>query len=93
MKRKGPINRLREDIAPKTSGDKTLRSNHWAIKGASLQSFLEHWIIFQELWNRILERRKTRFRSLTSSHRSSNAEAKFKFLFWNTTGSAGSFSF
>ena len=40
---------LRENTAPGASGDITLSLSHCAVKGASLQSILDHWLIFQEL--------------------------------------------
>ena len=48
-KREGAFNILREDTAPGKPGDITLSPNHCAVKGASLQSILDHWFIFQEL--------------------------------------------
>ena len=48
-------NRLREDTAPGTSGDKALCSNRWTVRGILLQSILDNWAVFQELWDNILE--------------------------------------
>ena len=68
---------MREDTAPGTSGDRTLCSNYWTVNEASLQSILDYWLIFQELWDGILEGGESRFRSSRSSHGCSNADAKF----------------
>ena len=68
---------LREGTAPGISADRTLCSNHWVVIGASLQSNLDHWLIFQELWDGILEGKKSKFRKSRSSHKCSNADAKF----------------
>ena len=56
-KSEGAFNILREDTAPGKPGDITLSPNHCAVKGASLQNILDHWFIFQELQNGILEGR------------------------------------
>ena len=44
-------------LRPGTSGNSALCPYHWPVKGASLQSVLDHWPIFQELWDGILEGR------------------------------------
>ena len=49
------FNRLREDTTPGNSGNRTLCSNRWVIRGTLLQSILDNWAAFQELWDRILE--------------------------------------
>ena len=38
-KRERAFNRLREDTALGTSGDRTLCSNYWTVKGVLLQAF------------------------------------------------------
>ena len=38
-KRERDFNRLREDTALGTSGDRTLCSNYWTVKGVLLQAF------------------------------------------------------
>ena len=46
---------MKKDTAPGNSGDRTLCSIHWAVKGALLQSVLNNWAVFQEGWDGILE--------------------------------------
>ena len=46
---------MKKDTAPGNSGDRTLCSNQWAVKGALLQSVLNNWAVFQEGWDGILE--------------------------------------
>ena len=38
-KKERDFNRLREDTALGTSGDRTLCSNYWTVKGVLLQAF------------------------------------------------------
>ena len=56
-KRERAFNRLRKEAAPGSSGYRTLCPTPWAVRAVSLQSILENWDVFQELWNEILERR------------------------------------
>ena len=46
---------MRQDTTPGNPGNRTLRSNRWVIRGTLLQSILDNWAVFQELWDRILE--------------------------------------
>ena len=55
LKREGTFNRLTEDTTPGNSGNRTLCSNRWVIRGTLLQSILDNWAVFQELRNGILE--------------------------------------
>ena len=59
LKREGAFNRLREHTASGNStlctGDSTLCSNCWAVRGTLLQSILDNWAVFQELCHGILE--------------------------------------
>ena len=45
---------MTQDTIRGNFGGRTLCSNYQAIKGASLQSILDNWAVFQELWNGIL---------------------------------------
>ena len=51
----GAFNRLRGDTTPGNSGNRTLRSIRWLIRGTLLQSSLDNWDVFQGLWDGILE--------------------------------------
>ena len=44
---------MKEDTG--NSGERTLCPNCWAVRGALLQSILNNWVVFQELWDEILE--------------------------------------
>ena len=46
---------LGENAAPGNSSDTTLCQNYWAFTGASIQSFLDNWDIFQVLRDEILK--------------------------------------
>ena len=46
---------MREDTAPGNFCGITLCSNRWAVRGTLLQSILDHWDVFQELFGEILE--------------------------------------
>lgn len=46
---------MREDTAQGNSGDKTLCSNRWTVRGTLLQRILYHWDVFQELFGEILD--------------------------------------
>ena len=48
------FDKLTEDTAPGKSGDRTLCSNRWAVRGTFLQSILDKWAVC-ELWDGILE--------------------------------------
>ena len=37
------------------TGDSALYSNRWAVRGTLLQSILDNWAVFQELWDETLE--------------------------------------
>ena len=41
LKSEGVFERLREDTVPGNSGDRTLCSNRWAVRGTLLQSILD----------------------------------------------------
>ena len=56
-KRERAFNRLRKETAPGSSGYRTLCPTRWTVRAVSLQSILESWDVFQELWDEILERR------------------------------------
>ena len=55
LKGEDTLNSLREDTAQRKSGDRTLWSNCWAVRGTLLQSIVDNSVAFQELWDRILE--------------------------------------
>ena len=55
LKRQEASNRLREDTGPGSSGDRALCSNRWTVGGTLLQSILDNWVVFQELWDHISE--------------------------------------
>ena len=48
-------NSLREDTPTGNAGDRALCSNCWMARGTLLQSTLDNWPVFQELWIDILE--------------------------------------
>ena len=54
LKREGTSNRLREYIASGKSGDRELRWNHWTVTGTLLQTILDNWAVFQEMWDESL---------------------------------------
>ena len=56
-KRERAFNRLREEAAPGNSGYRTLCPTRWIVRAVSLQSILDNWDVFQELWDEILEGR------------------------------------
>ena len=56
-KRERAFNRLRKETTPGSSGYRTLSPTCWTVRAVSLQSILESWDVFQELWDEILERR------------------------------------
>ena len=45
---------MRQDTAPGNSDDRVLRSNHSTVRGTLLQSILNNWDVFQDLWDRVL---------------------------------------
>ena len=51
----GASNRLREKTAPGNSGGRELCSNLWTVRGTLLQTILDNWTVFQDLWDDILE--------------------------------------
>ena len=53
-KRERAFNRLRKETAPGNSGYRTLCPTGWNIGAVSLQSILDNWDVFQELWDEIL---------------------------------------
>ena len=55
IKKEGAFNRLRERTTPGNSGNRTLSSDRWVIKGTLLQSILDNWAAFQEPLVGILE--------------------------------------
>ena len=57
LMRERAFNRLRKETAPGSSGYRTLCPTRWTVRAVSLQSILESWDVFQELWDEILERR------------------------------------
>ena len=68
---------MRADTAPGNFGEETLVGCQ--------RDILDSWVVFQELWNEILEGKVD-----SVGHSCSNANAKLSFLFWKT---AGSFNF
>ena len=56
-KRERAFNRLREETPPGNSGYATLYPTRWTVRVVSLQSILDNWDVFQELWDEILEER------------------------------------
>ena len=56
-KREEAFNKLREETAPGNSGYRTLCPIRWTVRVVLLQSILDNWVVFQELWNEILEGR------------------------------------
>ena len=55
LKREGVSNRLGKDTGPGNSGNRALCSNRWTVRGTLLQTILDNWAVFQELWDDTLE--------------------------------------
>ena len=84
LNRERASNRLREDTAPGSYGERVLCSIRWTVRGTLLQIILDNCCLSRVVgWN---FRRTSRFRNSRSSHTCSNAKKKF-FLFLNTTES------
>ena len=45
---------MRQDTVPGSSDDRVLHSNHWTVRETLLQSILNNWDVFQDLWDRVL---------------------------------------
>ena len=86
LKRQEASNRLREDTTPGNSGDRALCSNRWTVRGTLLQSILDNWAVFQELWDDILEG-KVDSEIRGQVIRVQTQKQSFNFFFLNTTGS------
>ena len=56
-KRERAFNRFREETPPGNSGYATLYPTRWTVRVVSLQSILDNWDVYQELWDEILEGR------------------------------------
>lgn len=52
-KRDAMFSRLKDDLAPSTSGFRTLCPTRWTVRAASLQSILDNYNVFQALWEEI----------------------------------------
>ena len=52
-KRDAIFNRLKDELAPSTSGFRTLCPTRWTVRAASLQSILDNYEVFQVLWEEI----------------------------------------
>ena len=46
---------MRKDTALGNSGDRVLCWNRWTVRGHLLQSILDNWAVFHEMWDGILE--------------------------------------
>ena len=57
-KRERAFNRLREETTPGNSGYRTLCPTRWTVRAVSLQSILDNWDVFQDLWHEMLEGRE-----------------------------------
>ena len=55
LKSQEASNRLKEDTAPGNSVDRALCSNRWTVRETLLQSILDNWAVFQEIWDDTLE--------------------------------------
>ena len=80
LKTEGTSNRLREDTAPGSSGDRVLCSNRYTVRETLLQSILGNWSVFQESWDGILEGKVDTWVILVQTQKKS-----FNFFFLNTT--------
>ena len=54
-KREALFKKFKEDFAPKFSGFRTLYPTRWTVRGGSLQSVIDNWNVFLELWDECLE--------------------------------------
>ena len=85
LKREGASNRLTEDTAPGNSGERALHSNRWTVRGILLQTILDNWAVFQELWDDILEEKAdSEIRGLVI--RVETQKQSLNFFFWVQLG-------
>ena len=85
LKSQEASNRLKEDTAPGNSVDRALCSNRWTVRGTLLQSILDNWAVFQELWDDILEG-KVDSEIRGQVIRVQTQKQSFNFFFWIQLG-------
>ena len=49
----GPFHQTKQEITPETPGFCTLRSTCWTVHATSLKSVIDHYLVFQALWEEV----------------------------------------
>ena len=87
-KRQEASNRFRETLPKhwtRNYGDRALCSNRWTVRETLLQSILDNWAVFKELWDDILEG-KIDSEIWDQLIRVQTQKQSFRFFFWIQLG-------